>query len=921
MKFKKLYTTLFLPFIIGIFAMSLATGCSDDNDELQGRYGYVQFKLYKKSSPATDGGSEKTTRAVTDKLDRLSDAQKIEVTLLSNGVTIKQTLKLNAYNEANAEFGMRSDKLQLLEGTYQITGFYLYDKVDELLYAGSTGSDNEFVIVEGGLQEKELSANATEQGMVKFRLKKDWADTRAGDNFLFKDINLMDVTVMNTFSRETTTFSDLKVTYKEEYEKETDENDPDNQYKEAGTAYCDTAVWLPAGTYRVTSYVVYKKSGGAAASKLEGISIDTDETFTVTDNAVNEDAIVPIQLTETAEHIKDYIALKKIWKALGGPNWSYYGDGYAAGINWDFNKEVDLWGEQPGVALDSKGRIISLSVECFGANGYLPDDIAQLSELQILALASHNEKLGGRIFDEKSGNMTPAQRHKVRMHYKETFLDYDPRQNLSEMIKESVNSDPKMKPISKKSRITLKDTQIGQTTNNIQFVSKAVITLKKLQQFYLANSPFKAEDICEKWAGEQYPDKEGNNEYYQKYKNDQNLKWENLTELVDLELYNCPKMTKFPKFLAQLPEVQLLNMACNPQIKSDDFIEGWESLLNAPIGGKLQILYFGYNSLKKFPDTKLLSNMKKLGYLECIHNHIGEGESEYTLPSFGKEVKLATLMLDYNYITEIPEDFCAFTNDVEQLSFANNRLKYIPNIFDASSVYVMGSVDFSGNQIGSDNDKNFKNPKDFKGINASTVSLANNKIKEFPKELFQTKSPITTIDLSQNRLTEVPDGAFKDPKTHLNYEKSWMLQIVDLRFNQLTKLSDDFRASTLPYLSNMDVSYNCFSEVPLAPLNSSQMKAFAIRHQRDKDGNRILRQWPEGITTCPSLIQFQIGSNDIRKVEEKMTPKLYIVDIKDNPNISIDMTSVCPYIQAGMYKLIYDKTQDIKGCDALDIKR
>lgn len=52
-----------------------------------------------------------------------------------------------------------------------------------------------------------------------------------------------------------------------------------------------------------------------------------------------------------------------------------------------------------------------------------------------------------------------------------------------------------------------------------------------------------------------------------------------------------------------------------------------------------------------------------------------------------------------------------------------------------------------------------------------------------------------------------------------------------------------------------------------------------------------------------------------------MTPKLWILDIKDNPNISIDLTSICPYIEAGMYMLIYDKTQDIRGCDALDIKR
>ena len=119
----------------------------------------------------------------------------------------------------------------------------------------------------------------------------------------------------------------------------------------------------------------------------------------------------------------------------------------------------------------------------------------------------------------------------------------------------------------------------------------------------------------------------------------------------------------------------------------------------------------------------------------------------------------------------------------------------------------------------------------------------------------------------------------------------------------------------------MDVSFNCFSSFPTQPLNSSQLKAFGIRHQRDAEGNRILRQWPTGITTCPSLIQLQIGSNDIRKVDEKLTPQLYILDIADNPNISIDVTSVCPYIEAGMYVLLYDKTHDIRGCDALGIER
>lgn len=78
------------------------------------------------------------------------------------------------------------------------------------------------------------------------------------------------------------------------------------------------------------------------------------------DNELTEDANVPIQLKETAEYIKDYIALKEIWKALGGENWKYYGgsvDNSVHSSNWNFNKEMDMWGDQPGVDLDSNGAL------------------------------------------------------------------------------------------------------------------------------------------------------------------------------------------------------------------------------------------------------------------------------------------------------------------------------------------------------------------------------------------------------------------------------------------------------------------------------------------------------------------------------------------------------------------------------------
>lgn len=905
MNLHKLYSIFFLPLIVSLLTIVVATGCSDDDEALQSQYGYVQFKLYKSTS--FDKGT--VTRSVTDKLESLSSAQKIMVVMTHNGTTVSQTLPLNAYNANNAEYGLRSDKLQLLAGTYKIIGYYLYDKLDKVLLAGPAGEDNEFTVVSGGLQEQTLTVDAVSRGTVTFKLTKEGLSTRAAGEYLFSNIRFIDVTVMNTFTRVTTGLKGMKVTYEEDSKENQNPDNVNDKYMDIGVATCDSAVWLPAGTYQVVAYTTYSQSG-STKPELETQSV-RGEPFIVEDNKLTEDANVPIQLKETAEYIKDYKALKAIWEALDGKNWKYNSgivDNTVHPSNWNFNKELDMWGDQPGVDLDANGRVTGLSLAGFGAKGRVPDAIGQLTELKTLAFGTHGETLSGRLFgeDKLAPDMTEEQKQRIRMHYKRMFLDYDPRLNMSELLQDGINRHPKLQPIKKDNRITLKDTQIGGLTNRITFISKAVQRLTKLQNLYWANSPITYDNIATDWE-------DATSEYAKQYA-DEELSWSNLKDLTDVELYNCPKLTQIPEFVYDLPELQLLNVACNKGISADQLTADWKRLADdEDTGPKVQILYLGYNNLEKFPESESLRKMVKLGLLDCVHNNVNH------LEAFGTDVKLSDLMLSYNQIEEIPDEFCAFTDQVEGLGFSHNKLKYIPNIFNANSVYVMGSVDFSYNEIGSEG-SNIKCSMDqYKGINASTVTLSYNKIKKFPTELFASGSPISTIDLSNNLMTSIPENSLK-PKNG-NYKNTYLLTIIDLRFNKLTSLSDDFRATTLPYLSNMDVSYNCFSKFPTQPLNSSQLKAFGIRHQRDAEGNRILREWPTGITTCPSLIQLQIGSNDIRKVDEKLTPQLYILDIGDNPNISIDVTSVCPYIEAGMYVLIYDTTQDIRGCDALGIER
>lgn len=924
MNIYKLYSKYFLSLLVSMLAVVAVTSCSDDDEELmQSGYGYVQFKL----SKSTSAEAQSASRTVTDRLERLADAKKIQVVLLHDGTTVSQTLLLNSYNDTNAEFGVRSDKLQLVAGVYRVVGYYLYDGVDELLYTGGSGDNSEFTVVSGGLHVQDLSANAASQGMVKFQLEKVLKSRATEEGYLFSSIAEVDVQVKNMFTREVTAFEKLKVTYETGYEESVGVDNPDDKYKEIGKASCDSVVWLPAGTYQVISYSAYSRSG-ASRSELESQVVVNGESFVVADNMLTEDAVIPIQLSETSENIKDYKALKEIWDKLGGKNWSYFGQEYPEGTNWNFNKELDMWGDQPGVTLDDHGRVTGLALSNFGISGFVPAAIGQLTELQILSLGSHDEKVGGGLFGKQgiAPGMSEDRKQQMRRHYENMFLKHDLRADLSEMLQELINNDPAKKQIQKKARPTLKDTQIGVMTSNLTGVSRAVMRLTKLQQLYIANAPIVCNDAVDNFFTS-WEENGADSEYAKAYSQEEaegKLSWSNMTDLTDIEVYNCKNLEKLPAFLYELPEIQLLNIACNTGIKGDQLKEDWTALAKSTVTGpKIQILYMGYNNLEEFPgyndpsNENVLKNMKKLGLLDLTDNKV-----KHLMP-FGTDIKLATLYLQNNQIEEVPVEFCGFTNDVETFNFSNNKITYIPNIFDASSLYIMGSIDFSNNRIGenaNDSDKDGirdVDEADFKGINANELSLANNRIANFPKELFKSNSPITVLNMSGNLLTKI-DG---DDLRRSEAGKEWCpLETFDLRFNKLTEISGENFNPLIPYLQGIDLSYNCFSKFPTNPLDIDRLMAFAIRHQRDAQGERCLKEWPEGINaagSCPNLYWFQIGSNDIRLVEEAPTTKIYMLDIADNPNITIDLTNVCSAISAGAYLLYYDKTQDIRGCDIL----
>ncbi len=863
--------------ILTLLASILFAGCAKENlaDNREQVYGYVQFKLYKSAS-------YEDTKATVSQMPYLHDAAKVMVMLKYGETELSQTLVLTAADDQAAEYGLRSEKLQLLAGDYEVTSFTLYDKVDEELYYGNASGS--FSVVAGGLSIHDLLADVTPRGNVRFTLVKDFQkDTKASrEEYTFDEIAKVDLVVKENTTGISATFRKLPVKFSIHFNEKDDVQDG----YQTSSSVCDTLVSLQAGKYTVTSYTAYD----AEENILEANTKVNSPVFEVFDNKIAE-ADVPVTLRESEEYIKDYYALKTIWEALDGENWYYRGDEWPVGSNWDFNKDVDLWGAQPGVKLHDNGRVALISLSGFGINGHLPDAIGQFTELVELYLGNHNEinKLDNDPtvqFGTTASNR--MERHKEYLRRTHTLTQFSepiarglmehgisiPEISLYDTMTEDEiidrkTGDMKIKP--------MEDILPGVATNGLKSIPEAIGKLQKMETFFIANG-----DIEELPAA-----------------------MADLTAVTDFEIYNCRKMTKFPTVIAQMPNLASVNLSANPQWEDVD--EGFRALAKGPAGASIQILYLNECSLTVLPAE--INEMKKLGLLSVASNKIAKIESAYP------DISFVQLYLDNNQITEFPH-YVSETGkklffrieDVETFSCTYNKLKKVPNIFDANAVYGIASIDFSYNDI-----DGFEGEEDgtYQGIYVQTLSLANNpKMGKYPKCLADTKSKVDYIILRGCGISEIPEGSFSG-------ENSKYLMSLDLSYNHLTDLPYEFHAANMPYFYGIDLSYNRFEQFPFEPFDCASLTMMAIRGQRNEKGERCLKEWPQGVYNHTGLRALYIGSNDLGKIDDTISYLIYYLDISDNPNIVFDASEICYNWMNGTYFLLYDKSQDIRGCEAM----
>lgn len=899
MKYKDIISKLMLLllFVAGV------TSCSDeDSEQLESGYGYVQFHV---ASVGTRSSQE---------LEYLSDAKKIEVTLLNNDNRITQTLNLTSV-EGMGEIGLTSEKLQLLDGDYKLQSYTLYG------ISETVGNDLEpliqvdldeltpFEVLSSSITKVDVDVKSIVRGKVSFLLTKDLsafdnvkseankAASRAieaeeeqnPNEFNYNDIESVEIFYKKKGSQQQP-FSRLCKVYRD---------------YETGLFRTDT-LSMEAKEYEVTQLRMF-----ASNEMLLLLAQDMEDCFVnVLANEITSPN-VPIKYDADNLAIKDYIALFNIWKNMKGEEWSYYGDNFPIGANWRFeNRPVDEWGNQPCVTLNNAGRVVQLDLGAFNPYGDVPEDLCNLTELEVLYLGHHNEEGDPSVItDEMNGFSIDMWKlnHNPNYNFKRDYMDVF-RARMALLHPSTVRTDlykPKKGQVDVKkyaAPVTYGNNQ-GRQTNRIKSLPKNIGSLKKLRAMFIANG-----------LVSELPES-----------------FKDLTALQEFEIYNCKNLKKVPQCLKDLNLV-VLNFGVNPQIFEDGTtgnadLNALFDNANNNICKTLQLMYLIGNKISVFPEN--IKNIADLRMLEMTRNRLTR------LPDLERKFRPVQAFFADNQITYMDDDFCG-TDDIESFSVTNNALTEFPNMYKEkingdpdATIYAATSLDFSYNKINS-----FRGGKEgkFNGVKTETLNLTSNRFKTnkdncdpkndnrcyFPDDLVESGSIILNLQLANCELDSIPEASFVGLK---------QLVALDLKGNRLRYIPTEFHLENFPYFTGIDLSNNAFSIFPSNIFNVQAMSKVLLSGQfeiKKMNGKEVtvpcLKVFPPNLSKALGLRALDISGNDIRKIAESDFPtQLAEFNVQSNPNLEMVIPSeVCTFIQMGRMYLYYDATQMITGCPILE---
>lgn len=903
---------LLLLFVAGV------TSCSDETTEqIESGYGYVQFQV------ASVG-----TRA-SQELDYLSEAKKIEVTLLHNDNRITQTLNLTSV-EGMGEMGLTSEKLQLLDGSYKLQSYTLYgisENVGEDLKPIMQIDLDEltpFDVTSSYITKVDVDVKSVLRGQVSFLLTKDLTAfdgvAQAAGKALSRAVEPEQVQDEDEFNYNN--IESVEIYYKKKGTQQQPFSrlcDVHRDY-ETGLLRTDT-ISIEAKEYEVTQIRMF-----ASDERLLLLAQDLNDCYVnVVPNEVQSPEVA-IKYGKDNLAINDYIALYNIWKGMEGEDWSYYGENFPVGANWRFeNRPVDEWGKQPGVTLNNAGRVIQLDLGAFNPKGVVPDDLCKLSELEVLYLGNHNEEGDPSYITDEMNDFSIDMwklNHNPNYNFERDYMDvFRARRALAHPS--TVRTDlftPKKKDVDVMkyaTRVTYGNNQ-GKQTNRIEGLPENIGELTKLRSLFIANG-----------LVSELPST-----------------FKNLKALKELEIYNCKNMKKVPVEHLKDLNLVVLNFSINPQMFAGTNATGDQDLNSLfveenAICKTLQLMYLIGNRISKFPEN--IKHIADLRMLEMTRNRLtdlpalldNDGETRLFRP-------VEAIFAD-NSITRMDDDFCA-TEDLETLNLTNNALTEFPNLYkeeingDEQSVIPPASVlDFSYNKIRSFRRSN--NGK-FNGVKTETLNLTSNKFNEntecvydngkkhyFPHDLAESGSIVLNLQLACCGLDSISAEALMININGIEKPEPSQIVALDLKGNRLRYIPYEFNLLNYPFFTGIDLSNNAFSVFPINILSVEAMSKLLLSGQYEIKGtgsNEVtvpcLKDFPPNVTKAFGLRVLDLSGNDIRKIRETDFPdQLSELSVTDNPNLEMEVPShVCTFIEMGRMYLYYDATQLITGCPILE---
>lgn len=866
---------------IGIFILSallLGTlwSCKSNEDVLpedQG-YGYLQIQL----------GKELTRSIVSgEPLEYLAKARKLKVTLVRDNRTVSQTLNLLAsasYEEA-AEYGLKTEKLQILAGEYKLIGYQIYGDAGSLLQVADVDNQsvkiesshltllpvNVAAILRGRLsivldKNREALLPAVPQNLMPERvlsangMRAARANVAPAADVMYNYDNIKSVSLVlrNKVTGAEIQHNGIKVAMNED-----------------GFLAADTMLSTIAGKYALIEYTIM-------GNESETLLVDRnfrEEIIIEIEDSRKVEARIPVKL-QLNEAIRDYITLREIWRVLDGENWYCRAMGIPRGANWDFTRPVEEWGYQPGVYTFENGRVAAINFGSFNPKGDIPESLAQFTELTMLWVGEHTDVMeqGGTVDQNPNSSFARFLKgqslattrwdaavdrsSRLNHNYHSALLQSLGQHNAANGAYAKFINQPK----------PYEATPTGELTNRITSLPNVFDKLTKLEALFVANN----------------------------YVREIPPSVSQLKSLTDLEIFNLQHLEEFPVQFKDVATLKSCNFGALRSISTESIERGLKEFFQGECRKELELLYLRENNIVKLPEE--IKFMTRLGLLDLSENKM-TGE----MTPLTKSIAIIQLYLDDNKLTSIGRDaegYFTRIEDCESLSFAGNLLTEVPDIFKPGGKFldVMGSVNFSNNKI-----TKFENG--FKGVQVETFNLSKNSLSGImPDNLATSGSFVYNLIVSDNNIDSLPGTAF---------DSMFMLSAFEAIGNKLQYLPFEFNGRSMPYLTGVDLSNNCFSRFPFIVLDPANLTQLYLSSQMDPvDGSRSLKTWPEGIFKHKGLRVIQFQGNDFRAVD-RFPEGVNYFDISDNPNVKME---VSPEIVRRIFtlnnlKFIYDEDQNI----------